>query len=88
MNITIKGRQIFVAEIKSLPSLNNDLEDVSYNIQSLFTNIPVGDTINYITDQIYNKGPLRPICMKLIFKQLLRKLLTEVTFTLDSCFCK
>ena len=56
--------------------------------QLLFTNIPVEETINYIIGQIYGKGRLTPICGKLIFKQLLKKLLTEVNFTLDSCFFK
>ena len=38
--------------IKSLPPLNEDEEDTSYDVQSLFTNIPVEETINSITDQI------------------------------------
>ena len=67
---------------------NDDEEDVSYDAQSLFTNILVGETINYIIDQIYNKGTLVPISMKLIFKQLLKKFFTEVTFNLDSCSSK
>ena len=44
--------------------------------------------MNYITVKIYNKGRLILISMKLIFKWLLKKLLTKVTFTLDSCFFK
>ena len=73
------GFKIFYAE---------DEEDVSYDIESLFTNIPINDTIDYILDQIYVKHKLKPICSKLIFKHLLIKLSAEVTFTFNSKFCK
>ena len=46
MNIQSKT-QIFSAEIKYLPPLNDDEGDVSYNIRSLFTDIPVEETMNY-----------------------------------------
>ena len=57
-------------------------------MESLFTNIPINETIEYILDQIYNKERLKPICSKLIFKRLLRKLATEVTFTIYKIFYK
>ena len=74
--------------IKELPPLKENEEDVSYDIESLFTNIPINDTIDYILDQIYVQHKLKPICIKLIFKRLLIKLSTEVTFTFNSKFCK
>ena len=52
-------------------------------MESLFINIPINETIDYILDQIYNKQKLKPICSKLIFKSLLLKLATEVTFTIN-----
>ena len=55
-------------------------------MESLFTNIPINETIDYILDQIYNKKKLKPICPKLIFKRLLLKLATEVTFTINIFF--
>ena len=57
-------------------------------MESLFTNIPINETIDYILDQIYNKKKLKPICSKLIFKRLLLKLATEVTFTINNNFFK
>ena len=57
-------------------------------MESLFTNIPINETIDYILDQIYNKKKLKPICPKLIFKRLLLKLATEVTFTINNNFFK
>ena len=85
---TIKDTQSFANLIKELPPLKEDEEDVSYDIESLFTNIPINDTIDYILDQIYVQHKLKPICSKLIFKRLLIKLSTEVTFTFNSKFCK
>ena len=51
---------------------------------TLFTNIPINYITDYIIGQICNKKKLRPICPKLIFKRLLLKLATEVTFTINS----
>ena len=48
-------------------------------MESLFTNIPINETIDYILDQIYNKKKLKPICSEVILKRLELKLATEVT---------
>ena len=53
---------------------------MSYDVESLFTNIPVDETINYIINEIYQKKKLAHICSKTIFKRLLYKLTTEVSF--------
>ena len=74
--------------LSSIPTLQDDGEDVSYNVESLFTNIPVGETTNYINEQIYVHKNLIPICSKLIFKRLLMKLVTECTFKFNSRFIK
>ena len=39
--------------LPSIPSLQDDKEDVSYDVESLFTNILIEETIKYITEQIY-----------------------------------
>ena len=84
----IKDTQSFAKLIKELPPFQEDKENVSYDIEFLFTNIPIHDTIDYILEQIYVPYKLKPICSKLIFKHLLIKLSTEVTFTFTSKFCK
>ena len=61
----------------SILPLQGDEEDVSYDAESLFTNIPIEETVNYITEQIYVHKNLTPICSKLIFRRLLIKLATE-----------
>ena len=65
---TINNTQSFSADIKNIPTLEEDEEDISYDMESLFTNIPIIETIDYILDQIYNKKKLKLICQKLIFK--------------------
>ena len=74
--------------LSSLPPLKDDEEDVSYDVESLFTNIPIEETINYIIEQIYVRKKLMPICSKLIFRRLLIKLATECTFKFNSRFLK
>ena len=52
---------------------SEDYEDVSYNEESLFTNIPVKETIEYILHKIYVDKSIKPFCKKSIFKKLLVK---------------
>ena len=76
---TINNTQSFSEDIKNIPPSQEDEEDLSYDVESLFTNIPINETIDYILDQIYNKKKLKPICSEVILKRLELKLATEVT---------
>ena len=72
---------------KSPSMLNNvpspeDEEDISYDVESLFTNISIKETIGFICDEIYNRKKLKPICKQSIFNKLLYKFTTECTFSL------
>ena len=71
-----------------VPPLQDNEEDVSYDDESLFANIPTQETINYITEQIYVHKKLTPICFKLIFRRLLKELATECTFKFNDKFLK
>ena len=42
--------QSFSADIKNIPPLQEDEEDVSYDVESLFTNITINETIDYVLD--------------------------------------
>ena len=74
--------------LKQQNPLLPDEDYVSYNVESLFTNVPVHETIGYILHGIYVKEKLLIICSKLIMKHLLLKLTTENTFMLNSKFYK
>ena len=54
--------------LRDLPPLNNDEEYVSYDVGSLFTNMQLKETIDYILEEIYVNKMMKPICRKLIFK--------------------
>ena len=74
--------------LSSIPPLQNDEEDVSDDVESLFSNIPIEGTIHYITDQIYVHKKLTRICSKVISRRLLMKLATECPFKFNSRFLK
>ena len=57
----ITNTQHFPDMIKQQPPLKENEEYVSYDVESLFTNVSVRETIEYIIDQIYNKGNLKPL---------------------------
>ena len=71
-------------ELSTLPSLEEDEEDVLYNVESLFTNIPVKQ--NRSLHHIYVQKKLTPICMKLMLKRLLLKRATEWKLTFLNIF--
>ena len=77
----IKDTQKFPDMLKDLPPLQDNEEDVSYDVESLFTNVPVDHTIKYICQEIYKNKKLKPICKESIFKKLLYKVTTECIFS-------
>ena len=85
---SINDTQKSPSMLSSIPPLQDDEEDVSYDVESIFTNIPIQETINYIIEQIYVHKKLTPICSKLIFRRLLIKLATECTFKFNNRFLK
>ena len=76
----INNSHNFSAMLNNAP-ISEDEEDVTYDVESLFTNIPVKDTIDFICEEIYVHKKLEPICKQSIFKKLLYKLTTECTFS-------
>ena len=50
---SIKDTQCFSEMLRDLPPLNIDEEYVSYDVDSLFTNIPLKETTDYILEEIY-----------------------------------
>ena len=63
-------------------SNSNENEDVSYDVESLFTSVPVEEAINYIVDRIER------LCKKSIFKKLLFKLTKEHVFLVTAKLLK
>ena len=72
-DLIIKNTQDFAQVIREHPPLEENEEYVSSDVESLFTNVPIDDTIKYILEEIYTHNKLPHICSKLIFKRLLLK---------------
>ena len=54
-----------------------------FDVESLFTNVPVEETIEYILDEIYVNKKLKPLCKsRLIMKRLLQRLISDCQFRL------
>ena len=77
----------FANIIRKQDPLKFNEQYISYDVESLFTNVPVHETIEYIND-IYVENKLPKLCSKLIFKRLLLKITTENSFMLNSKFYK
>ena len=58
-------------------------EYVSYDVDSLFTSIPLSETIGFILDGIYVRKKLELFCKKSVFKKLLNKFCKDCTFLED-----
>ena len=84
---TISDTLTFPDLIKNA-SNSNKYEDVSYDVESFFTSIPVEETINYIVDRTYVRKEIEPLCKKLIFKKLLFKLTKGCVFSVSGKLLK
>ena len=84
----INNTQDFASIIKAQPPLDPNEEYVSYDVESLFTNVPIHETIEYILDEIYVNKKLPKLCKRSIFKKFLLKLTCENTFMFNDEFFK
>ena len=82
---SIDDMQKFPNVLSSIPPLQDDKKEVSYDVDALFIEQLL---INYIVKQINIKKKLMPVCLKLILRRLLVKLATECTFKLNKRFSK
>ena len=69
-------------------TLAEDEELVSYDVESLFTSIPINETIDHICNEIYRCKVLKPLCKESIFRKLLRRLSSDCLFTVNNRLMK
>ena len=88
---TLCKSQYFIDDTQKLPKilssilpLQDDEEDVLYNVDSILTNIQ--ETINSTIEQINVQKKSTSVCLKLILRRLLVKLATERTFKFSNRF--
>ena len=75
-----------VKRIRSIPPelFDNGYQFVSFDVQSLFTNVPVKKTINIILDRVYNKKLINTNLKKRTMKKLLVDSCTKTAFSFDN----
>ena len=77
----IKDTLLFAKIIKN-DILDPEEEYVSYDVESLFTSIPISETSGYIIKEIYENKVVKQMCKsKLIFRRLWEKLTKNCVFS-------
>ena len=64
---TISDTLEFPELLKNIEN-RDDYEDVLNDVESLFTSIPIIETIDFIMHKIHTKNGIKPMCKKSIFK--------------------
>ena len=78
----ISNTQQFPYMLNNVP-LSEDEKDVSYDVELFLQTFP-SKTIGFISNEIYKRKKLKPICKQSFLKRVLCKLKTECTFTVKS----
>ena len=83
---TLKDSFDAANKIKSLPSemFEEGYQFVSFDVESLFTNVPLNKTINIILDRIYRQKLLKTNLKKRTMKKLLLDSCTKTAFSYDN----
>ena len=75
-------------KIKTIPSeiFEEGYRFVSFDAESLFTNVPLNKTINIILDRIYRQKSLKTNFKKRTMKKLVLDSCTKTAFSYDNIF--
>ena len=86
-NYTVKDSFSFVDEITSLTT-NSHITMASFDMKSLFTNVPLGETIDIVADTLYDVL-YKPVLSlnKNFFKTFLEFSVRDVLFFFSIMFC-
>ena len=79
---TIKDTKYFIEKIKK-EHIPNDHLLVSFDVKSLFTNVPLDQTIEIILNRVYKKNEISTDMTKSEMKELLNLCIKSVHFTFD-----
>ena len=79
---TIKNTKYFVEKIKEEHILNDHLL-ISFDVKSLFTHVPLDETIEIILNRIYDKNEIPTDITKNEMKELLNQCTKSAHFTFD-----
>ena len=82
---TLKDSFDAVTRIQNIPEelFRNGYRFVSFDVKSLFTNVPLKKTVNIILDRIYNKKLINTTLKKRTLKKLLLDSCTKTPFSIN-----
>ena len=75
-------------DLRKSADTSANYEDVLDDVESLFTSVPVGETIEYILKRLNTNKELKPLCKKYILKKILIKLTKELVFSANKHLIK
>ena len=78
----IKNTTDFAARLQNR-TLDKDEILVSYDVSSLFTEVPLDETFDHIIDAIYERNMLPQLSSKLIFRRLLNSVTRNTVFSFN-----
>ena len=78
----IKNTTDFAAQLQNR-TLDKDEILVSYDVSSLFTEVPLDETFDHIIDAIYERNMLPQLSSKLIFRRLLNSVTRNTVFSFN-----
>ena len=81
---TLSDSFTFAERIRSLQVDASNVFMCSYDIKSLYTNIPLAETLDICVDQLYNTDLTPPLFSPEVCLELLNKVTTGVEFSFDS----
>ena len=70
-----------------LELFDEDYQPVSFDVKTLFTNVPVKKTINIILDRFYNQKLINTNLQKRTIKKLLLDFYTKAAFSFGNVLC-
>ena len=82
---TLKDNFDAVTRIQNIPEelFRNGYRFVSFDVKSLFTNVPLKKTVNIILDRIHNKKLINITLKKRTLKKLLLDSCTKIPFSIN-----
>ena len=60
----------------------------SFDVSSLFTNVPLDETIKICSDALYDDSDLQPLIRKDMFVELMKNATSSVEFSFNNIMCK
>jgi hypothetical protein len=82
---TVKDSFSFVQLLNTLPANSDNIRMCSFDIRSLFTNVPLTEVIDICIRQLYHSEIIPPAIPESVCRELLRMATVNVEFSFNNC---